>query len=40
MLAYQASSRGGWLSCELNQNHVVLGGQAVTFMKAQILLKD
>lgn len=38
LLAYQASARGGWLGCELAGARVVLIGQAVTFMDAQIFL--
>lgn len=36
--AFQASSRGGWLDCELTENRVLLRGQAVTFMDATIRL--
>ncbi|MCL4128405.1 UNVERIFIED_CONTAM: hypothetical protein GTU68_049590 [Idotea baltica] len=36
--AFQASSRGGWLDCELAQDRVLLRGQAVTFMDADIRL--
>lgn len=38
LLAYQASQRGGWLSCELKDNQVVLEGNAVTFMEAKIFV--
>jgi predicted PhzF superfamily epimerase YddE/YHI9 len=36
--AFQASKRGGWLQCELADNRVVLIGNAVTFMKATVML--
>lgn len=36
--AFQASSRGGWLDCELTEDRVLLRGQAVTFMDATIRL--
>jgi predicted PhzF superfamily epimerase YddE/YHI9 len=36
--AYQASPRGGELSCELRGDRVWLTGAAVTYMKAQIFL--
>ena len=38
--AYQASARGGWLDCELTDDRVMLGGNAVTFMEATISLPD
>ncbi len=38
MLAYQASTRGGWLGCALRGDRVSLTGQAVTFMQARIFL--
>lgn len=38
LLAYQASSRGGWLDCALAGDRVMLTGQAVTFMQARIFL--
>ncbi|WP_114836256.1 PhzF family phenazine biosynthesis protein (plasmid) [Agrobacterium tumefaciens] len=40
LVAYQASRRGGWLSCELTEDRVFLGGNAVTFMEAMISLPD
>lgn len=40
LLAYQASPRGGWLDCELADERVYLGGNAVTFMEAKIRLPD
>lgn len=36
--AYQASARGGWLDCELTDDRVTLGGNAVTFMESTIFL--
>ncbi|WP_282607013.1 PhzF family phenazine biosynthesis protein [Pelagibius sp. Alg239-R121] len=36
--AFQASSRGGYLGCELSGARVLLTGQAVTYMKAELLL--
>lgn len=36
--AFQASSRGGWLDCELTTDRVLLRGGAVTFMDATIRL--
>ncbi|KXF78680.1 phenazine biosynthesis protein PhzF family [Paramesorhizobium deserti] len=36
--AFQASARGGHLSCELAGGRVLITGQAVTFMKAEIRL--
>ena len=39
MLAYQLSSRGGELFCSYNQNRVRIGGNAVTFLKGEILLR-
>lgn len=38
MMAYQASARGGWLDCALTTERVLLIGQAVTFMEAEIVL--
>lgn len=38
LLAYQASKRGGWLYCELKDNQVMLEGNAVTFMKAEVFV--
>lgn len=40
LMAYQASDRGGWLDCELTDDRVFLGGNAVTFMEATISLPD
>lgn len=40
LVAYQASARGGWLDCELGEDRVFLGGNAVTFMEATIFLPD
>jgi predicted PhzF superfamily epimerase YddE/YHI9 len=36
--AYQASARGGHLGCELKGDRVLLTGNAVTFMKAEIYI--
>lgn len=38
--AFQASARGGRLSCQLMGERVVLSGGAVTFMRAEIRLPD
>ena len=38
--AFQASARGGHLSCELAGERVLIAGHAVTFMKAEIYLPD
>lgn len=38
--AFQASARGGHLSCELAGERVLITGHAVTFMKAEIYLPD
>lgn len=38
LLAFQASTRGGWLGCELAGDRVMLTGSAVTFMQARIFL--
>lgn len=38
-MAFQASERGGWLDCELTQDRVLLRGNAVTFMDAQIKVR-
>ena len=38
MLAHQLSSRGGELFCSYNQDRVRIGGNAVTFVKGEILL--
>lgn len=40
LVAYQASARGGWLDCELTEDRVFLGGNAVTFMEATICLPE
>ena len=40
LMAYQASARGGWLDCELMDDRVLLGGNAVTFMEGTISLPD
>jgi len=36
--AYQASQRGGWLHCCLAQNRVLVRGNAVVFMEADIFV--
>lgn len=36
--AFQASARGGWLDCEQSKDRVLLRGNAVTFMDAQIAI--
>ena len=38
--AFQASARGGHLSCEMAGDRVLITGKAVTFMKAEIHLPD
>ncbi|MEF3365303.1 PhzF family phenazine biosynthesis protein [Methylocystis sp. 9N] len=38
LLAYQWSPRGGRLACELVGDRVMVSGQAVTFMRAEIFL--
>lgn len=35
---FQASERGGWLDCELTEDRVLLSGNAVTFMEADIFI--
>lgn len=40
LMAYQASTRGGWLDCELTEERVLLAGNAVTFMEATISLPN
>jgi predicted PhzF superfamily epimerase YddE/YHI9 len=40
LIAFQASSRGGWLDCELAEDRVLLAGNAVTFMEASIFLPE
>jgi PhzF family phenazine biosynthesis protein len=40
LMAYQASARGGWLDCELTDDRVLLGGNAVTYMEATITLPN
>jgi len=35
--AYQASARGGRVTCDVNGDRVVLGGRAVTVLKAKLL---
>jgi PhzF family phenazine biosynthesis protein len=37
-LAYQASARGGVVQVKLQDNRVVLGGQAVTVLRAELLV--
>ena len=36
--AYQASARGGHLTCALSEERAVLGGQCVTVMRGELLL--
>lgn len=36
LMAFQASARGGWLGCELTKDRVLLSGNAVTYMEANI----
>lgn len=36
--AFQASARGGWLDCTLGETRVLVGGQARTFMRAELFL--
>lgn len=38
--AYQASRRGGHLECEVMGDRVKLRGEAVTFMKAELLIEN
>ena len=38
--AFQASARGGWIGCAQTADRVLLSGQAVTFMQAEIALPD
>ncbi|SIT12943.1 PhzF family phenazine biosynthesis protein [Paracoccus saliphilus] len=38
LVGHQASKRGGWLTCELTNDRVLLGGNAVTYMEAEISL--
>lgn len=40
MTAYQASARGGWLICELEESRVLVTGNAVTFMEPEIMLPN
>lgn len=40
LMAFQASSRGGWLDCELSEGRVYLIGNAVLFMEATIFLPE
>lgn len=40
LLAFQASARGGWLECELTEARVLISGNAVTFMEAEIFLPE
>lgn len=40
LLAYQASARGGWLDCALAGERVLIEGNAVTFMEADISLPE
>jgi hypothetical protein len=37
MVAYQASARGGTVHVRLEGERVILGGQAITVLKAQLL---
>nr|WP_235932745.1 PhzF family phenazine biosynthesis protein [Dictyobacter arantiisoli] len=37
LLGYQASKRGGLVRVQLNGERVLLGGQAVTVMKGELL---
>jgi PhzF family phenazine biosynthesis protein len=38
MIAYQASARGGVVRIRLDEDRIILGGQAVTVMQAQLLV--
>lgn len=40
LTAFQASPRGGRLVCELKAERVLIQGQAVTYMKAEVYLPD
>ncbi|MGB5190964.1 PhzF family phenazine biosynthesis protein [Robiginitalea sp.] len=40
MMAHQRSKRGGALRCEYHGDRVHIGGQAVTYMKAELRLPD
>ncbi len=40
MMAHQRSVRGGMLRCEYHGDRVHIGGQAVTYMKAELYLPD
>jgi PhzF family phenazine biosynthesis protein len=38
LTSFQASARGGWLLCQLTDDRVLLTGDAVTFMAANVFL--
>lgn len=38
MIAFQASSRGGYVNCELLGDRVLLSGNAVTYLRGEIVL--
>ncbi len=38
MRAFQASSRGGYLTCELYSDRVLLSGKAVTYLRGEIVI--
>ncbi len=38
LMAYQASSRGGILLCELTQDRVLVSGQAKLYLQGEIYL--
>ncbi|WP_310502477.1 PhzF family phenazine biosynthesis protein [Paenibacillus qinlingensis] len=38
MYAYQASARGGLLKLELQQDRVLMAGQAITVMKSELFI--
>ncbi|MBI1823913.1 MAG: PhzF family phenazine biosynthesis protein [Nitrospirae bacterium] len=40
MIAYQASSRGGYLRVQSNGNRVILGGQAITVLRGELTLNN
>lgn len=40
MIAKQLSKRGGTIYCEMNQNNVIVSGNATTYLRGEIMIKN
>ena len=40
MIAKQLSQRGGTIYCEMNQNNVIVSGNATTYLSGEIMINS